>query len=146
MINMINKFVFLIFYILFFIKDVKYKYITHRFLIIYFLIGFILSIFKISNNIEYIFEIFKSLVFGIILLIFSNITDESIGKGDTIYFIINSFYLNFLDNIILFILGIFSVGIYGFILYFIKFGKIKNKNVPFIPFLITGVCWRVLCM
>ena len=81
-----------------------------------------------------------------ILLIFSNITNESIGKGDTIYFIIISLYLNFLDNIILFIVGIFRVRIYGFIVYFMKFGKIKNNNVPFIPFLMIRVYWRVICL
>ena len=58
MINIINKSVFLIFYIMFFIKDVKYKYITHIFLIIYLIIGLLLSIFKICNNINYMFEIF----------------------------------------------------------------------------------------
>lgn len=146
MIELINKFIFLIFYILFFIKDIKYRYITHRFLIIYLIIGLILTILKLSDNYNYIFEIIKSLIFGFILLILSNISNESIGKGDTIYFIINSLYLNFIDNIILFIIGIFSVGIYGFIIYFIKYGKIKNNYVPFIPFLIIGVYWRVICL
>ena len=146
MISILNEIVFIIFFIIIAIKDLKKKYISQKLLIIYFISGIFINILKIYiNSFNYI-ELIKSLIFGLFIYILSKITKECIGTGDAIYFMINSLYINFYDNLMLFMIGIFTAGGIGFILYILNKGKIKNKTIAFIPCITLGIIWRIICL
>ena len=146
MIEILNELSFIIFFIIIAIKDIKKKYISHELLTMYLVVGILICLLKIYNNCFDYLELIKSLIFGLLIYLLSKLSRECIGTGDAIYFIINSLYISFYDNLMLFLIGIFTAGGIGFILFIVNKGKIKNKTIAFIPCITLGIIWRILCL
>ena len=146
MIEILNELSFIIFFIIIAIKDIKIKYISHELLTMYLVVGILICLLKIYNNCFDYLELIKSLIFGLLIYLLSKLSRECIGTGDAIYFIINSLYISFYDNLMLFLIGIFTAGGIGFILFIVNNGKIKNKTIAFIPCITLGIIWRILCL
>ena len=94
----------------------------------------------------YIVELFLSLSLGVTIYILSILSKEAIGKGDAIYFLINGFYLNFVENISLFIVGILVSTVISIFIYIKNRGRVKNIIIPFIPCLLPMILWRLICI
>ena len=141
--------VFILFYIIFLYFDIKKKSISRNLLIAYFVIGVILNIINYKMiNVDYLIDFIYSLSFGFVILVVSVLSGESIGKGDGIYFLINSLYISFKYNLFLFVAGIFTAFLISIFLMIINNNKnIYKKSMPFFPFLIPGIIMEVyLCI
>ena len=135
---------FLLFYIIFLYFDVKKKYISRNLLLLYLFIGIIINIINLKSiNFDNVLDFSYSLIFGFIIFIISVMSGESIGKGDGIYFIINSLYISFKYNIMLFLVGIISAFIISIIFVIIKNRNMYKKSLPFFPFLIPAIIMEV---
>ena len=141
--------VFILFYIIFLYFDIKKKSISRNLLIAYFVIGVILNIINYKMiNVDYLIDFIYSLSFGFVILVVSVLSGESIGKGDGIYFLINSLYISFKYNLFLFVVGILTAFLISIFLMIINNNKnIYKKSMPFVPFLIPGIIMEVyLCI
>ena len=140
--------IFLIFYIIFLYFDIKRKYISRNLLLLYFVIGIVINIISFKTiTMDSIIDFGYSLIFGIVIFLISIISGESIGKGDGIYFIINSLYISFKYNLMLFIVGIITAFIISIILVVINNRNIYKKSLPFFPFLMPAIIMEVyLCI
>ena len=128
--------------------DIKRKYISRNLLLLYFVIGIVINIINFrSITMDSIIDFGYSLVFGIVIFLISIVSSESIGKGDGIYFIINSLYISFKYNLMLFIVGIITAFIISIILVIINNRNIYKKSLPFFPFLMPVILMEVyLCI
>ena len=154
MITNIRNIIFLIFFLIFFYEDLRKHSVKNMIFIIYFIIGLLIfsiniyyqylnrNVIEISNILECLLSIFL----GAIIYIVSILSKESIGKGDAFYFIINSFYISFVENISLFIIGIFVSTLISIFIYIKNRGRVKNIIIPFIPCLLPMIVWRIICM
>ena len=140
--------IFLVFYIIFLYNDIKKKYISRNLLLLYFVIGIVVNIINYKTIIlDSVIDFGYSVIFGIMILVISIISGESIGKGDGIYFIINSLYISFKYNLMLFIVGIITAFIISIILVVINNRNIYKKSLPFFPFLMPAILMEVyLCI
>lgn len=88
--------------------------------------------------------ILTSSAVGMGILLLSHITQGGIGAGDGWFFIIAGLFLNPLENIMLFLSGLFFCGLFGLALSaaaFVKRRRIRKLRVPFLPFLIPACLW-----
>ena len=140
--------IFLVFYIIFLYNDIKKKYISRNLLLLYFVIGIVVNIINYKTiTLDSVIDFGYSVIFGIMILVISIISGESIGKGDGIYFIINSLYISFKYNLMLFIVGIITAFIISIILVVINNRNIYKKSLPFFPFLMPAILMEVyLCI
>lgn len=154
MMNETRYIVFLLFFVIFFFEDIRNHSVNNAILIAYLLIGMFfvtLNIYYHYIEIEilsyaYIVEVILSILLGTIIYIISIISKEAIGKGDAIYFLINGFYLSFIENISLFIMGIMVSTIISIFIYIKNRGRVKNIIIPFIPCLLPMILWRLVCI
>ena len=139
-----NNMLFLIFYIIFLYFDIKKKFISRNLLLLYFVVGILINIINYKYiNMDRIIDFGYSLIFGIVIFFISIISGESIGKGDGIYFIINSLYISFKYNLMLFLVGIISAFIISVVLVIIKNRNMYKKSLPFFPFLMPAIIMEV---
>ena len=140
--------IFLVFYIIFLYNDIKKKYISRNLLLLYFVIGIVVNIINYKTiTLDSVIDFGYSVIFGIMILVISIISGESIGKGDGIYFIINSLYISFKYNLMLFLVGIITAFIISIILVVINNRNIYKKSLPFFPFLMPAILMEVyLCI
>lgn len=87
-----------------------------------------------------------SLIIGIFVLLISMISREGIGKADAFIFILNAPILEWRENLLVFISGIFLSALFGIgVLIYNKIKNAKNKivNIPFIPFVAPTILFLV---
>lgn len=149
-IEFFKNIVFIIMYIYVFIKDMRHNMVDIQVFIIYGAIGILLLIVDYKNiNVEFIINTMYSVCFGGMILLFSYLSRESIGKGDSIFFITNGLYMCLSENVMLFLTGLMVASIYGFYKYikyrFVSYDLYATR-VPFMPCLLPMVIWRVICL
>lgn len=145
---------FIMFFIIFLFEDIKQHSVHNIIFNLYLFLGFMLCAIKIYISwtttyyidINFIIDKISSILIGLIILMISIFSNESIGRGDAIYFIINGFYLSCIENILLFIFGIFVSFIISIFLYIKNKGNMKNVLIPFIPCLLPSILWRLVCI
>ena len=150
----IKYIIFLLFFIIFFFEDIRNHSVNNIIFIAYLLIGICFMVFNIYNHYiqiqllsyAYIVELILSLSLGVTIYILSILSKEAIGKGDAIYFLINGFYLSFIENVLLFMVGIFVSTIISIFIYIKNKGRVKNIIIPFIPCLLPMILWRLICI
>ncbi len=114
--------------------DIKGKYILVKISIIYGILGIVYG-FCFENR--GILEILIGIVPGIIVLIISVITKESIGKGDALIILVMGIYTGIVNNLIVFIYALFFTVIVGIILLLIM-KKGRKFRIAFAPFIFLG--------
>ena len=141
---MIREIVFIVFLVLVSIIDIKQKRVNINLFIIYFLIGIILLalnlVFKGTIN---LYDISKSIIFGLLIIFISIITNNGVGRADGLYFLINSLYVSFSMNIYLFISGLYILFLISIIIYIKRNGNIKHLAMPFLPCLLPYAIWSL---
>ena len=144
---MIKIAAFLIFYFIFLICDLRSKSFNKYLLLAYFLVGVIINIIEFKTHTpDYFISMAYSIAFGIGLMIISELTNEMIGLGDAIYFLINSFYISFIDNVLLFVIGFVIALVTGFVMYqFIKPAS-KIGRLPFLLFLAAPIIVKIIML
>ena len=154
MIDNIKYIVFLFFFIIFFFEDIRKHSVNNIIFILYLIVGVCLVYINIYNryreffvvDFSYIVEVVLSIMLGSIIYVISIFSKEAIGKGDALYFIINGLYLSLVENVSLFVIGIFVSTIISIFIYIIHRGKVKNIIIPFIPCLLPSILWRIVCI
>lgn len=84
-----------------------------------------------------------ALIPGILLLVLSKITKGAVGQGDGFFFLVSGMYLGFWDNVALLFFGLLICSLWGMgMLIWGMFEKkrIKNVQLPFLPFLVPAGC------
>lgn len=150
----IKYLVFLFFFFIFFFEDIRKHSVNNIVFIMYLIVGILLIAnglilsFQQLNNINYykIFEVAMSFMLGGLIYLLSILSKEAIGKGDALYFIINGLYLSFMENVLLFVFGIFVSTLISIFLYIKHKGRVKNIMIPFIPCLLPTIIWRLICI
>ena len=81
------------------------------------------------------------------LLILGQITDGGIGEGDGWFFIVTGFFLEPAENFMLFLSGLIFCSVYSLAYMaasFIGGVGVRQKRLPFLPFLLPVGLWLVL--
>ena len=109
------------------------------------ILSFILCIFPLLQRLldqakdeSLLCQLLAGLLPGIFLLILARITREAVGYGDGLILLFIGLSLGFWECI-----GIFFAGLLGIflaaVLALLLFGRKKSLEIPFIPFLLTGL-------
>ena len=114
-------------------QDWKQKSISQRSLLLSGVLGFGLSIALKRSCIQIVI----SCGIGVVLLMLNKCTDGGIGEGDGWFFLVSGLYIDWQDNLQLFLSGLFLC--FGVSLFFIVQGCFRNQKkrmtLPFLPFL-----------
>lgn len=85
---------------------------------------------------------------GIMVLAGSRLFRGGIGTGDGLFFLVSGLMLSFEENLMILYTGIIVCGVYCLMLYCwnrMRYGRdIRNKKVPFLPFVVPGGIWLVV--
>lgn len=88
--------------------------------------------------------ILLSAAVGILLLLLGRVTDGGIGEGDGWFFIVTGLFLEPLENFMLFLSGLVFSSVYSLAYMaavFIGGGCVRQKRLPFLPFLLPVGLW-----
>ena len=141
---MIREIVFIVFLVLVSIIDIKQKRVNINLFIIYFLIWiFLLALSLVFKGTINLYDISKSIIFGLLIIFISIITNNGVGRADGLYFLINSLYVSFSMNIYLFISGLYILFLISIIIYIKRNGNIKHLAMPFLPCLLPYAIWSL---
>lgn len=83
---------------------------------------------------------------GILLLLVSVCSDGAVGDGDGWFFLVSGLYLTWLENLSLLCFGLFLCSLYGIGLTLHGVWKrvsVRNRKIPFLPFLLPMGIWMV---
>mgnify|MGYP000008897687 FL=1 len=86
---------------------------------------------------ESVFYLMTGMSVGIVLLLYSLVTHESIGYGDGCLFVMTGLFLGFWENLVLLLLASVLAGIGAAELLFFRKKK-KKERIPFVPFVFTA--------
>ena len=86
---------------------------------------------------ESVFYLMTGMSVGIVLLLYSLVTHESIGYGDGCLFVMTGLFLGFWENLVLLLLASVLAGIGAAVLLFFRKKK-KKERIPFVPFVFTA--------
>lgn len=100
-------------------------------------------IFFLTFNLSNWRSILGGFFIGVMLLLFSKITEETIGYGDGIILCCTGIILGFISNLELFLIALFLSAIVSVILLW-TYHFSKRKTIPFIPFL--TVAYAIVCI
>lgn len=137
--------VFIIAYLYFLYNDFKKREIKNTAISIYAIIS-LLTLFICSREIEmYKFiDISLSVCFGLVIYLLSYFSQEGLGVGDAMYFVINGFLLSLKENLILFLSGMIIAFIVS-IVFIVTKRKINNNSFPFLPCLLPAILGYIVC-
>lgn len=102
--------------------------------------GVLIHIFRRNMS---IYSILGGMLLGVLLLVFSRISEGNIGVGDGLILMVTGILLGAAGNIQLFLYGLFLAGIWALVLV-VFFRKKKNYEIPFIPFLLVSYVGMLL--
>ena len=124
------------------IQDIREKKISLWKIKVYGILATAISLWKLFSLNEalgiLICRFLAGLLPGIFLLILSKITREAIGYGDGLILLFIGLSLGFWECIGIFFTGLLGVFLAA-LLILLFFGRKKGLEIPFIPFLLTGL-------
>ena len=123
-----------IFYGLTAFDDIKTKQVRMLEIIVFGILGIIVNIVWPVKSFE---SIICGLLVGIVLYLFSILTNEKIGKGDCFIIMVSGLYLGFIDVLVLIWISSLLALIYGLIT-IKRLKKDRSYEMPFVPFLLSG--------
>lgn len=124
-------------------QDMRYRSVSRGFLLASGLAGGLLYI---ASGLGWSRLLLSSAV-GIVLLGFSHLTDGGIGEGDGWFFVVTGFFLEPVENMILFLSGVIFCSVYSLTLTAAVFaggGNIRRRRLPFLPYLLPIGLWLAL--
>lgn len=84
-----------------------------------------------------LYDIFLGSLTGVICLLISRITGDSVGIGDGLMLVVSGIFLGFWMNITILMLAFGVVGLVGLYMLVIK-KKGRNYRMPFLPYLLAA--------
>lgn len=123
-----------IFYGLTAFDDIKTKQVRMLEIIVFGILGIIVNIVWPVKSFE---SIICGFLVGIVLYVFSILTNEKIGKGDCFIIMVSGLYLGFIDVLVLIWISSLLALIYGLIT-IKRLKKDSSYEIPFVPFLLSG--------
>lgn len=134
MIDYVEMIIILLFLIICSYYDIKKKVIYTNVCVIFTLLAIIVELVIINKEVT---VLICGIVPSIFIYIISIISNESIGKGDSLIFIVIGIIMGCLDSLLVFILSLIITVIYSIPLIFIKHKKLKT-SLPFTPFVLSS--------
>ena len=120
--------------------DLKERQVRVIEIIIFGIIGIFINIFGKSHSIE---SVIGGVMVGGLVLIFSYLSNEKIGKGDAFLIMVTGLYLGFRETLTLLWISSILAAVIGTII--VKKYKAKeDMELPFVPFLLIGYLLIVL--
>ncbi len=116
------------------VDDIRTRQIRMFQVVFFGIIGIVLEVINKHHSWN---SIIGGVCVGLVMLAFSILTKEKIGKGDAYIVIVSGLYLGFMDTLILLWLS----SIYATVIGFFVIRKYDNDlayEIPFIPFLLMG--------
>lgn len=90
--------------------------------------------------------IFLGVIPGVVLLLFSILSEEALGRGDGLVAMVLGIYTGALEAVLTISLAFLAAGIYSGILWICKYKK-NTDSIAFVPFLLIGYIGRcILCL
>lgn len=124
------------------IQDIREKEVSLWKLKVYGILALAVSIWKLfspeDDLLVLILRLLTGLLPGIFLLILAKITREAVGYGDGLILLFIGLSLGFWECIGIFFAGLLGV-FFAAVLALLLFGRKKGLEIPFIPFLLTGL-------
>lgn len=139
--ELISQIIFFVFLFAAACQDGKKKSIPIWLFLVGGIAGILLSIYQKTFGIQSLLSCLP----GFFLLLLSRISDESIGMGDGFFFIVSGLFFPPFFNWKLFIYGTMLAGVLcggSYMFHRFRGLDIRNKTVPFLPFLIP--VWIVM--
>ena len=134
------------------IQDIREKEISLWKLKVYGILAAAVSIWKLfspeDDLLLLICRLLAGLLPGIFILVLAKITREAVGYGDGLILLFIGPSLGFWECIGIFFIGLLGVFLAA-VLVALFFGRKKGLEIPFIPFLLTGLAvtlWKWLCL
>lgn len=124
-------------------QDIRYRGIGKTFLL---LAGFLGLVVSVGTGRQW-WNVFISVIPGILLLGFSHLTDGGIGEGDGWFFVVSGLFWELKENLLLMSSGILFCSMYGLAwsaAVLARSGNIRRKTLPFLPYLLPVGLWLVL--
>ena len=116
------------------IEDMKYRRLTIIYILLFGIIGVILHLFAPVCSID---SILWGLLLGLVLILISIVTRQSLGMGDGILLAVTGVYLGGSSNLELFLCGLFLSALCSLGLLVLKKKK-KTDEIAFVPFLLLS--------
>ena len=120
------------------VEDFRNKTIRMDLVLIFGILGIILSFPNGESWTRVLKEILISCLPGILLFVFSHICPGMIGDGDGFIFLITGIYMGMIQNWLLIYMSFLIVGVVGIINLFVSKEKKKAKCYPFVPFIFSA--------
>ncbi len=116
------------------IEDMKYRRLTIIYILLFGIIGVILHLFAPVCS---IYSILWGILLGLVLILISIVTRQSLGMGDGILLAVTGVYLGGSSNLELFLCGLFLSALCSLGLLVLKKKK-KTDEIAFVPFLLLS--------
>lgn len=133
------------------IQDIKKRTISLKTFEIFGLSGIALFICSMiyfrSPSGLYIEEFLMMLLLPAALLFISYLTGESLGFGDSLYFLVSALYLSPKENFIMFVISVAAAGIAGLVFTVLCMAKgrsARRKSLPFMTFIFPAAVITLL--
>ncbi len=114
--------------------DIRTREIRIIYILIFAIAGIVLNILTPPESIS---SILCGVLTGVVVLIFSILSNEKIGKGDALLLMVIGLYLGFYMTIALLWLASIMAAIFGIAIIGIKKEKLRYE-IPFVPFLLVA--------
>lgn len=120
------------FYCLSSFDDLKTKQIRVLQVIAFAVIGLLIDIFLKPYS---LLSILGGVAVGMLVYLFSIISNEKIGKGDAMVVMVSGLYLGFINTVVVLWLASIFAAIFGTIMVS-RYGRKLDLEIPFVPFLL----------
>lgn len=114
--------------------DIRYRTIPVKLFIVS---GVLIVIYTMSEHRDMFGDCFAGAFIGVVLLLIGRITEESIGYGDGIVFILTGLLFGFRQNTLLLCVSLVVSTVYSVCLIVCRKGK-NQTSIPFLPCVLIG--------
>lgn len=121
------------------VEDIKRKQLKLWVILTFGIVGMIIHLLTFQTS---IMEIAGGILIGLIVMLISILTKESIGMGDALLLMVTGMYLGAKQNILMLFIGIFLSGLFALVLMFTR-KKQRKDEMPFVPFLFAGYLFQL---
>ena len=123
--------------------DIRTRQVQTIEIILFAVVGIIFNLCTHTNS---VLSLIGGVGVGALVLLFSILTDEKIGKGDAYIIMVTGLYLGFMNTLVLLWISSILAAVIGMII-IRKYDKCLNQELPFVPFLLLGyLCLYIMQM
>ena len=125
-------------------RDLRTRTLSRRFLVVSMVLGSLMGIWEHRNWLDWVL----SCGIGVLLLGMAHVSGGGIGEGDGWFFVVTGMFLQWKENLWLFLSGLLFCFVWCLplaVLTVVRNGKGRKREIPFLPFLLPGGIWLAVC-